>query len=72
MDDVKRERLDGGGILEDAILCLFDGEVCDGLPLPFSFKDHSTMDFNLVPFDCDGFKIEYEFSMNDMMRDDDM
>ena len=38
----------------------------------FFFKDRSAVDINLVPFDCDGFMIEYGFSMNDMMRDDDM
>ena len=38
----------------------------------FSFKVRATVDFNLAPFDCDGFMTEYGFSMNDMMRDDDM
>ena len=64
--------MDGGGTLEDVVLCLFDGEACDDWPLPFSFKDHAAVDFNLIPFNCDGSMIEYEFSMNDMMKGDDM
>ena len=40
--------------------------------LSFSFKDHAAVDFNLVSFDCDGFMTEYGFSMNDMMKDDDI
>ena len=72
MDDVERGCLDGGGTLEDTVLCLFDGEACDGWPLPYSFKDCSAVGFNLVHFDCDGFMTEYRFLMNDMMRDDDM
>ena len=70
MDDVECGHLDAGGTLEDVVLCLFDGDAYDGWPLPFSFKDHSVVDFNLVPFDCDGFMTEYGFSMNDMIRDD--
>ena len=68
---MERGCLDGGGTPEDVVLCLFDGEAYDAWPFPFSFKDCSAVDFNLVSFDCDGFMTKYGFSMNDMMRDDE-
>ena len=61
-----------GGTLDDVVLCLFDGETYDGWPLPFSFKDRSVVDLNLVPFDCDGFMTKYGFLMYEMIRDDDV
>ena len=64
--------MDGGGTLEDPVLGLFAGESWDDWPLPFSFKDHAAVDFNLVPFDCDGFMNDFGFLMKVMMRNDDM
>ena len=72
LDEVERGCLDGGGTLEDPALGLLVGESCDDWPLPFSFKDRTAVDFNLVLFYCDGFMTEYGFLMKDMMRDDDM
>ena len=47
LGEAERERLDNGGMLEDAILFLFDGDSCDDWPLPNSFKDLATVDFIL-------------------------
>ena len=59
-------------MLEDVILCLFDGDSYDEWPLPISFKDLTTVNFTLVLLDCGGFMIDFGFLENEMMKKDDM
>ena len=47
LGEAKRECLDNGGTLEDAILFLFDGDSYEDYPLPDSFNDLTAIDFIL-------------------------
>ena len=70
--EAKCGRLDNGGMLEDAVFYLFDGDFFNDWPLPISFKDLTTVDFILGLLDCDGFMTDFEFLENEKMKNDDM
>ena len=72
LGEAARGRLDSGGMLEDVIFYLFDGDSCDGYPLPISFKDLTAVDFILGPLDYDGFMTDFGFLKNEMMKTDDL
>ena len=72
LGEAERERLDNGGMLENAILFHFDGDSCDDCPLPDSFKDLATVDFILGSLGSDGSMSNFEFLRNEMMKNDDM
>ena len=65
-------RLDDGRTLDDAVLFLFDGDSCEGCPLPNSFNDFPAIDFILGSFGCDGFMIDFGFLGDKVMKNDDM
>ena len=44
LGEADRGRLDNGGTLDDAVFFLFDGDSCEGCPLPISFNDLSAVD----------------------------
>ena len=72
LGEAERERLENGGMLEDAILFLFDGDSYDDYPLPDSFKDLAAVDFILGSLGGDGSMTDFEFLGNEMTKNDDM
>ena len=72
LGEADRERLDNGGMLEDVVLFLFDGDSYDDCPLPVSFKDLVAVDFILGFFGCDGSMTDFKFLGNEMVKNDDM
>ena len=72
LGEVDRRHLDNGGTLDDAILFLFDGDSCEGCPLPISFNDLPVVDFILGSFGCEGSMTNFGYFGNEMMRNDDM
>ena len=72
LGEADRGRLDNGGTLDDAVLFLFDGDSCEGYPLPISFNDLPAVDFILGSFGCEGSMTDFRYFGNEMMRNDDM
>ena len=70
--EADRGRLNNGGTLDDVVLFLFDGDSCEGCPLPISFNDLPAIDFILGSFGCEGSMIDFGYFGNEMMRNDDM
>ena len=69
---VDRGRLDNGGTLDEVVLFLFDGDSCEGCPLPIFFNDLPAVDFILGSFGCEGSMTDFGYFSNEMMRNDDM
>ena len=65
--EVEHGRLDNGGMLEDAVLFLFDGDSFDDCPLPDSFNDLIAVDFILDSLGGDGSMTDFELLRNEMM-----
>ena len=72
LGEADRRHLDNGETLDDVILFLFDGDSCEGCPLPNSFNDLLAVDFILGSFGCDGFMIDFGFLGDEVMKNDDM
>ena len=72
LGEVERGRLDNGGMLEDVVLFIFDGNSCDDCPLPNFFKDLAAVDFILGSLGGDGSMNNFKFLRNEMMKNDDM
>ena len=67
LGEAECECLDNEGMLEDAVLFLFDGDFCNDCPIPVSFKDLAAVDFILGSLGGDGSMIDFEFWGNEMM-----
>ena len=67
LGEADRGRLDNGGTLDDAVLCLFDGVSCEGCPLPISFNDLPDVDFIMGSFGCEGSMTDFGYFGNEMM-----
>ena len=70
--EADRERLNNGGMLDDAVLFLFDKDSYDDSFLPDFFNDLAVVDFILGSLGGDGSMIDFGFLKNEMMKNDDM
>ena len=70
--EANRGHLDNGGTLDNSVLFLFDGDFCEGCPLPIFFNELPIVDFILGSFGCEGSMTDFGFLGNEVMKNDDM